>query len=114
MAQACSFCEIGNQIPGNTVLYRDDHAFVIRDINPQAPVHLLVIPYQHFTYLTYMVGGNETMVGHLVFVAEEMAKREGIGDQGYRIVINQGNNAGQNVAHLHAHVLGGRELGAMG
>ena len=114
MTQACSFCEIGSQIPGGNVLYRDDHAFVIRDINPKAPVHLLVIPYQHFTYLTYMVGANETMVGHLVFVAEEMAKREGIGDQGYRIVINQGKAAGQETAHLHAHVLGGKDLGAMG
>ena len=114
MTQTCIFCEIGRQPPDNTILYRDDVAFVVRDINPKAPIHLLIIPYQHFTYLTYMVGAHEPMVGHLAFVAEEMAKREGIGDQGYRLVINQGQAAGQGIAHLHLHLLGGRQLGEMG
>lgn len=112
--QDCVFCNIGRQPPGGNILYRDDSCFVIRDIEPKAPVHLLIIPYQHFTYLTYMVAGHEPMVGHLALVAEEMAKREGVGSHGYRLAINQGPAAGQGVAHLHMHLLGGHDLGPMG
>ncbi len=115
MAQEqCIFCNLGRQPPGPNLLYRDDVAFVVRDIHPRAPVHLLVIPLQHFTYLTNLTPAFESMVGRLFLVAQEMAKREGISDQGYRLVINQGRNAGQEVAHLHLHLLGGGPLGAMG
>ena len=113
MAEECIFCRLGRQPPGPNLLYRDEVAFAVRDINPRAPVHLLIIPLQHFTYLTYLTPAHEAMVGHLFLVAEEMAKREAIGDQGYRLVINQGKAAGQEVAHLHLHLLGGRPLGAM-
>ena len=102
MAQEqCIFCTLGRQAPGPNLLYRDDVAFVVRDIHPRAPVHLLIIPLQHFTYLTHLTPALESMVGHLFLVAEEMAQRESIGADGYRLVINQGKAAGQEVAHLH-------------
>ncbi|MSQ40404.1 MAG: HIT domain-containing protein [Dehalococcoidia bacterium] len=115
MAQEqCIFCNLGRQAPGPNLLYRDDVAFVVRDLHPRAPVHLLIIPLRHFTYLTSMTPASKFMVGHLFLVAQDMAKREGIRNRGYRLVINQGRNAGQEVAHIHLHLLGGGPLGAMG
>jgi histidine triad (HIT) family protein len=95
-------------------LYRDDAAFVIRDIHPRAPVHLLVIPMRHFIYQTDMAQAAEPLVGHLFAVAREVARREGLDKGGYRMAINQGDNAGQTIAHLHLHLLGGRRLGPEG
>ena len=114
MPQECLLCQIASGEVKSEVLYRDHMSFVIRDINPRAPVHLLIVPLRHFTYLTYMTEVFEPMVGHLFAVAEEMAKREGIANQGYRVAINQGTDAGQTIAHLHAHLLGGRRLGPEG
>lgn len=114
MPQDCIFCKIYRRQVPSTILYDDGQAFVIRDIHPRAPVHLLIIPTRHFTYLTYLSEGFEPMVGHLFTVAEEMAKREGLGTTGYRIVVNQGPNSGQEIPHLHLHLLGGKRLGPMG
>jgi histidine triad (HIT) family protein len=114
MAEECVFCRIGRgEIPGD-ILYRDDSAFVIRDINPRAPTHLLVLPFEHVTYLASFTQDREALIGHLVLVAREMAQREGLTESGYRLVINQGPDSGQEVPHLHLHVLGGGRLGAMG
>ena len=114
MAEECVFCRIGRgEIPGD-ILYRDDQAFVIRDINPRAPTHLLVLPFEHVTYLASFTQDREALLGHLVLVAREMAQREGLAESGYRLVINEGADSGQEVPHLHLHVLGGRRLGAMG
>ena len=112
MASDCVFCKIGSgEIPSD-ILYRDSHCFVIRDIAPEAPVHLLVIPNEHFTFLSGLTPGHGTMVGAMLLAAEAMAVREGIGETGYRLVINQRDDSGQEVDHLHLHVLGGRRLGA--
>ena len=114
MAEDCIFCKIGQcEIPGE-FLYRDDKVFVIRDINPRAPVHFLVLPFEHVTYLASFTQDSEVLLGHLVLVARELAQREKLTDNGYRLGINQGSDSGQEVAHLHLHVLGGRRLGAMG
>ena len=114
MAENCVFCKIGQEEIASEFLYRDDTAFVIRDINPKAPSHLLVLPFEHVTDLARFTSGGEVMLGHLVLVAKEMAQHEGLTEEGYRLVINQGSDSGQEVAHLHLHVLGGRRLGTMG
>ena len=114
MSQDCIFCSIVSGEIESDILYRDETCFVIRDIAPRAPVHLLVIPNRHFTFLEGLTPDDYTMVGAMVGAAKAMAEREGMGEDGYRLVINQGGNAGQVVDHLHLHLLGGRPLGAMG
>ena len=106
----CLFCRITNsEIPAE-VLHQDDQALVIRDINPQAPTHLLVIPKEHIESLDDASGKQESLLGHLLRVAARMANEEGLIDSGYRTVINNGAGAGQSVFHLHVHVLGGRPM----
>ncbi len=114
MEQDCIFCKIRQGQVKSDFLFRDERCYVIRDIVPKAPVHLLIIPNQHFTYLTNMTPDQESLVGHLFLVAHDMAKHEEVVGTGYRLVINQGPNSGQEVAHLHLHLLGGRDLRAMG
>ena len=106
----CLFCRmIRKEIPTDFV-YSDDHAIVIRDINPQAPTHLLVIPVEHLESLDEASKHDEPVLGHLLRVAARVANDEGLAESGYRTVINTGAGAGQSVFHLHVHVLGGRPL----
>ena len=114
MAEACIFCKIGQREVPSELLYRDDTAFVIRDISPGAPTHLLVLPFEHVTYLASFTLEREALLGHLILVARDMAQREGLMESGYRLVINQGSDSGQEVPHLHLHVFGGRRLGPLG
>ncbi len=114
MSQDCIFCGIGSGDIESEILYRDDACFAIRDTAPKAPVHLLVIPNRHFTFLEGLTPDDHAMIGAMFAAAEEMARREGIAGSGYRLVINQRGDAGQVVDHLHFHVLGGRPLGAVG
>ena len=114
MADECIFCEIRDgQVPSE-ILYRDDSCFVIRDIAPAAPVHLLVIPNEHFTYLSGLTPSFNQTLGDMFMAASEMAAREGVTEGGYRLTINQGAHAGQQVPHLHLHLLAGKPLGRMG
>ncbi len=94
-------------------IYRDEQVIVIRDINPQAPVHLLIIPIMPLTSLAQIGPNQESLIGHMFVVAEEIARREGVSGTGFRLVINQGDDSGQEIAHLHMHLLGGEKLGAM-
>jgi histidine triad (HIT) family protein len=96
------------EIPAQFV-YEDDRCVVIRDVGPKAPVHLLVIPREPLMNLTDATSAHEGLLGHLLVVAQQVAKKENIGD-GFRIVINNGESAGQSVLHLHVHVLGGRTM----
>ena len=113
MSAECIFCKINRgEIPSD-VLYRDDDCFVVRDIAPKAPVHLLIIPTAHFTYLSGLSSDFEPVIGRMFAAASEMAAREGVGDSGYRLVVNQGSHSGQEVPHLHLHLLGGKPLGGM-
>ncbi|MCI0439877.1 MAG: HIT domain-containing protein [Chloroflexi bacterium] len=114
MAEDCVFCKIRDGQIRSDILFRDEHCFVIRDIAPKAPTHLLIIPNQHFTYLTGLTPGFLPAIGGMFMAAQEMAKREGVADTGYRLIINQGEYSGQVVPHLHLHLLGGRRLGGMG
>ncbi len=110
----CIFCGMARNPTHEAVIYRDDRGFVVRDINPQAPVHLLVIPNMHLTSLAYIGPGQVPVMGHLYVVAEEMARREGVTLSGYRLTLNQGRDAGQVIDHLHLHLLGGKPLPALG
>ena len=110
----CIFCKIvSGQIP-STQVYRDDTAVAFNDIHPAAPIHVLVVPARHVTFLTGLRAEDEPLLGHLVRVGSTIASQKGIDGSGYRLLINQGSNAGQQVDHLHVHVLGGRRLGAIG
>ena len=114
MAEECIFCRIrSGEIPGD-VLHSDDSCFVIRDIAPKAAVHLLIIPNQHFTHLTGITPDFFGVLGDMFTAAKDMAKREGVIGSGYRLIVNQGDDSGQQVAHLHMHLLGGEPLGGMG
>lgn len=106
----CLFCKIiGGEIPGDFV-HQDDSCVVIRDVNPQAPTHLLVIPREHLESLDDASQKDEGLLGHLLRIGARMANDLGHGESGYRSVINTGAGAGQSVFHLHVHVLGGRPL----
>lgn len=114
MAQECIFCRINRGQVRSDILYRDERCFVIKDIAPKAPVHLLIIPVEHFTSLADLTLDFAPVLGSMFMAASAMAERQGIGGTGYRLIINQGRDAGQQVAHLHMHLLGGRALRDMG
>ncbi|MBM3944743.1 MAG: HIT domain-containing protein [SAR202 cluster bacterium] len=114
MPSDCIFCKIRDGAVKSTILHRDAACFVIRDIAPKAPTHLLVIPNDHFLALTGLTPAHADMVSGMFLAAREMVKREGVDKSGYRLVINQGFDGGQEVPHLHLHILGGRKLSAMG
>ncbi len=106
----CLFCKIINgEIPSNKV-YEDDTVFAFRDIEPQAPTHILIIPKQHIKSAAEIDESNSAVVAHIFEVAAKIAKQEGL-DDGFRIVNNCGDIAGQSVKHLHFHLMGGREFG---
>jgi len=106
----CLFCRmIAKEIPAE-VVHQDDRSIVIRDINPQAPTHLLVIPLEHIESLDEASQKDEALLGHLLRVGARVANAEGLDESGYRTVINTGAGAGQSVFHLHVHVLGGRPM----
>lgn len=113
MSEDCLFCRIRDGDIPSEMLHRDESCFVIRDIRPRTPTHLLVIPVRHFTYLTGLTPEFLPTMGAMFDVAREVAKTEGIAEGGYRLVINQGDDSGQEVPHLHLHVLGGRPMGPM-
>lgn len=100
---------IDRSIPA-TIVYEDEQALAFRDINPQAPTHVLVIPKRAIAYLADAGAADRALLGHLLWVAAEVARLEGLATDGYRVVINNGEAAGQTVFHLHLHVLGGRDL----
>lgn len=98
------------EIPAD-IVFEDDHCVAFRDINPQAPVHILVIPRKPLESISEATGEDKELLGHLLLVAAEVAQTTGIAETGYRVVVNTGRNAGQTVFQLHVHVLGGRDLG---
>lgn len=106
----CLFCKIINgDIPSSKV-YEDELVYAFRDIEPQAPVHILIVPKEHISSANELTVENASVVGHIFAVAAKIAKEEGIAEGGYRIVNNCGEDGGQTVQHLHFHMLGGRSL----
>ena len=105
----CLFCKIiAGEIPSK-VVYQDDLSYAVTDIHPQAPTHVLVLPRKHIASLAHLGTGDQALLGHLLEVSAKIAKQEGL-RQGFRTVINSGNDGGQTVDHLHLHVLGGRAM----
>jgi histidine triad (HIT) family protein len=110
MSEGCLFCRIAaGEIPAKLV-YEDDDVVAFRDINPQAPTHILIIPRRHIASVNDLEAGDAELVGRLYLAARELAEREGIAKSGYRLVLNTGPGAGQTVDHIHLHLLGGRPL----
>jgi histidine triad (HIT) family protein len=100
---------IRKEIPA-TVVYEDDRVLAFRDVNPKAPVHILIVPKKDIARVSEASAADEPLLGHLLTVAAEIARKEGIDGTGYRLVINKGAHAGESVAHLHLHLLGGRPM----
>ncbi len=111
MSSDCLFCKIlAGEIPAD-IIYESDTAIAFRDINPQAPTHVLVIPRKHIATINDIDDEDRLLVGSLYAAAKEIAAGEGIADSGYRAVMNCNEGAGQSVFHIHLHVLGGRPMG---
>lgn len=109
MTTDCLFCRIvSGEIPA-TLIHENDHCIAFRDINPQAPTHVLVIPRRHVASLD-AAASEGALLGELLLTAAEVARQEKIDDGGYRVVLNTNSDGGQTVLHLHAHVLGGRAM----
>ena len=100
---------IRREIPAD-IVYEDDLALAFKDINPQAPVHILVIPKQQIVKISDARSQHRDLLGHLLLTAKQVAEQAGL-ENGYRLVINDGADGGQTVYHLHIHILGGRSLG---
>ena len=106
----CIFCQIvAGKVPSE-ILYQNEEVIAFRDINPQSPTHLVIIPKRHIPSLTHLSEAESSLIGRMVNIANQLAREEGISESGYRLVINCGEQGGQLVPHLHMHLLGGRKL----
>jgi len=114
MAGDCLFCDMASGAISVTKLHDDDLVFAIRDINPRAPVHILVIPKRHIDDARHIGDGDGPVLARMVEVAGQIAEREGVRSRGYRLAFNVGEEAGMTIPHLHMHLVGGRHLGAEG
>lgn len=107
----CLFCKIiKGEIPANKV-YEDEEILAFHDIEPAAPIHILVIPKKHITSLAHMEKEDEAIIGKIYGVINKIAEDKGFKEEGYRVVVNCGKNGGQTVMHLHFHILAGRQFG---
>lgn len=110
MTDDCIFCKIANQDIPVELLYEDEIIAAFRDINPVAPVHILIIPRKHIPSILDITDVEADMMGRILEVANRLARQYEIADSGFRLVLNTGPDAGQSVQHLHAHLLGGRAM----
>jgi len=106
--ESCLFCRIVERRAPAKIVYEDDSVVAFEDLNPQAPVHLLVVPRKHLPSLREALPEDEPLLGHAFTVAARLARERGLETKGYRTMINNGTWAGQSVFHLHVHLLGGR------
>jgi len=107
----CLFCDIAaGNIPAR-IAYQDETVMAFRDVNPQAPTHILVIPKRHITSLVDLEPGDDALVGSLVRKARDLARAEGLEERGFRVLFNAGPDAGYSVYHIHLHLVAGRKLG---
>jgi len=106
----CVFCRIiAGEIPAD-IVYRDKEFVAFRDIHPQAPTHILIIPTAHIASMVELTGKQQALMGRLILLAKELAEKEGVSKKGYRLSVSCGADGGQLVPHLHFHLLGGRKL----
>ena len=106
----CLFCKIAAGEIAAELVFKNDSVVAFRDINPQAPTHILVIPRKHIATINDIGQDDSSLVGELYLVAAELARKEGFADEGYRVVMNCNEGAGQTVFHIHLHLLGGRRF----
>ncbi len=109
----CVFCKIvKGELPAK-VVYEDDLVMAFHDINPQAPVHILVIPKEHIPTVNDLEERHKELIGHIFLVIKRIAKELGIDENGYRVLVNCNRDGGQEIYHIHFHLLGGKPLGPM-
>jgi histidine triad (HIT) family protein len=114
MSDDCIFCKIiAKEIPGDMV-YADEFVTAFRDIQPAAPTHILIIPNKHIASINDLAEADAHLLGKMNFTAKQIAKAEGVDKSGYRLIINNGADAGQVVFHIHMHLLAGKKLGHLG
>ena len=106
----CIFCKIANGEIKSAIVFEDDKIIAFRDLNPQAPVHILIITKQHFDNILSIDSSHTALLGHLCLTAANIARQEGIAKDGFRLVVNCNALGGQSVAHIHVHLLGGRQM----
>jgi len=110
MAENCIFCRIvAGEVPSD-IIYQDENFLAFKDISPQAPTHVLIVPKTHIASSAELTEGQQELAGRLIILAKNLAEKEGIAKRGYRLVINCGPEGGQVVPHLHLHIIGGRRL----
>lgn len=110
MAEKTLFEKIRDREIPATIVHEDDHCLAFRDINPQAPVHVLIVPRKPIPRIGLAEAGDQELLGHLLLVAGVVARAEGLSESGYRLVVNNGRDGGEAVPHLHLHLLGGRQF----
>ena len=106
----CIFCKIIEKKIPSKIVFEDESVIAFEDVNPQAPVHILVVPKKHIPEIHSMTGEDRELVGHLFFTAKRIADEKKLDANGYRMVINNGRGAGQTVFHIHLHILSGRHF----
>lgn len=107
MALQCLFCKIAQKEIATELLLETENLVAFRDINPQAPTHILIVPKKHIPSLAHLEAGDQDVLGEIFLAIRDLARQEAL-DQGFRVVVNTGGQGGQSVAHLHFHLLGGR------
>lgn len=110
MQETCIFCRVANGSIPARIAHEDDQTIAFHDIDPRAPVHVLIIPREHISAVDQLREENVPVMGELFMVARRLARELGVADSGYRMVVNNGRDAGQSVDHVHMHLLGGRPL----
>lgn len=111
--QTCIFCKIITKEIPSQLLYEDDEVVAFADINPKAPIHILIVPRKHIPNVDELKPEDEKLVGKLIYTAQKIAREKGIAKSGYRLVFNTRAHSGQEVDHIHLHLLGGQPLGSM-
>ncbi len=106
----CLFCQIANHKQKADIVYENEELIVFKDINPEALIHLLIVPKKHIKSINELVGKDKDLVSQIIFLAKELAKKHGIAEKGYRLTFNVGRGGGQLIDHLHLHLMGGGEI----
>jgi histidine triad (HIT) family protein len=109
--QNCIFCKIIDKKIPSRIIHEDDVSLAFMDVNPQAPFHALIVPKKHLKDILNMTNSDREQIGHLFFIAKNIASQNKLEDDGFRLVINNGSGAGQSVFHVHLHLLSGRRFG---
>ncbi|HIG40118.1 MAG: histidine triad nucleotide-binding protein [bacterium] len=110
----CLFCKIANRDIPSEIVYEDDHVVAFKDITPAAPVHTLIIPKKHISTINDIEIEDQPLVGHMILTAKQLAAENNLSEPGFRLIMNCNSEGGQTIFHIHLHLLGGRQLRALG